>query len=184
VTAITQVVRSKPQAIANSLKTTPPIHTLHHPHSSQPNASKAPRESDPTNKAGRPVPFDRRNADANPNPANKKQQGAMDAYADTTKHARDGGPRPQPPRTNDPYERGGGAGNESRSVLPAHMVKLADSLLHASPEQIRAAAERWSPGSTHTHLANTIGNLMIARNMRAAELNSGRNLADSQQQSL
>ena len=79
---------------------------------------------------------------------------------------------------NDPY----GARPEGASVLPADMVEVADRMLRASKEEVVAEARRRTPGSPD--LAVTVGNLMIARALRAAELRSGRNLFDAQQQSL
>lgn len=62
------------------------------------------------------------------------------------------------------------------------MISLADSLIGASKEGILAAAARLTPNSPH--LANTVGNLMIARALRMAERRSVRNLSDYQQSSL
>lgn len=113
------------------------------------------------NAGGRSVDAAQRTADALPNPANARKQGAFDAYEATTRAAREGRARPEPPHTNDPYDVksvrqgvGGGDGGVGgrRSVLPDDMVDLVGALLFggggcdekSGREALAQAPHRWS----------------------------------------
>lgn len=92
---------------------------------------------------------------------------------------REGGPRPEPMHDNDPY----GARPEGASVLPSYLVETANRLQTMTKEEIIEEARRRAPGSPD--LAVQVGNLMIAKALRAAELRrEGRNLSDAQYSSL
>ena len=88
-------------------------------------ASASPARRAAASSAAGPQPDTGSRADGaaeRPDPRGSGGRGEFDAFEQTTAYVRAGNPRPEPPHTNDPYERGALTG--ARSVLPDAMVEL------------------------------------------------------------